>query len=672
MNIERCRPADGTLEPRGVVMVGMQGRRRLVSALLFGFGAALGCAPGIVWAHGGGAEMSAALMQGPAAGARLAAESGDFELVAVAQGETLTIYLDRFTDNQPVSGAKLEIDTGDGKTAEAVADEDGEEGVYTVTGPWVAQPGHHDLVFTVLTDRGSDLLAGTLDVPSADEIALANGVAPLVLSKRPTVDNVVAFFLGMVTALGMVRFGGGSRLRSRIGFLLLAGLARVKEAYLAVRASLEGTANSFAARFARSRARAINGLAVRREKLAAALRQRFANFTPALGGFATALARKRSVFAIAVVIYLIAMAILLAGRSVFAHEGHDHGDQASQAALAGAGKTPHRLLDGTLFVPKATQRLLNVKTAITQISGVQQTIRVVGQVVPDPGTSGQIHASIRGRLEPVDGRWPRVGDKVEAAQVLASVVPVVNPIDRGIILQQLAQIDHDTGLVQERLRTLTAADSAASPQERDDTRAELANLIRRREAIAAVLRDRDTLRAPLLAPSSGVIAASFAVAGQIVDEQQKLFDVVNLKHLWVEAYAYDMSGLGTVTDANAVGPSGSNYRLKFMSRGPQLQKQTIPLYFQIENADANLSVGSLVTVLVGTTGEHPGVILPRSAVVRDTAGQEIVWKHAQPEGFTALPVRIRPIDGEKVMVSAGLAANIRVVVEGADLLNEVR
>jgi membrane fusion protein, heavy metal efflux system len=392
---------------------------------------------------------------------------------------------------------------------------------------------------------------------------------------------------------------------------------------------------------------------------------------PALGGFATALARKRSVFAIALVIYLIAMAILLAGRSVFAHEGHDDGDQ--HAALAGAaGNNPHRLLDGTLFVPKATQRLLNVKTAITEISDAQRTVRVVGQVVPDPGTSGQIHASIRGRLEPVGGRWPRVGDKVEAAQVLASVVPVVNPIDRGIILQQLAQIDHDTGLVQERLQVLTAADSAAPAQERDDARAELANLIRRRNAIAAVLRDRDTLRAPLLAPSSGIIAASFAVAGQIVDEQQNLFDIVNLKHLWVEAYAYDVSGLGTVTDANAVGPSGSNYRLKFMSRGPQLQKQTIPLYFQIENADAKLSVGSLVTVLIGTNGEHPGVILPRSAVVRDTAGQEIVWQHAHPEGFTAIPVRIAPIDGEKVMVSAGLTANMRVVVEGADLLNEVR
>ena len=53
--------------------------------------------------------------------------------------------------------------------------------------------------------------------------------------------------------------------------------------------------------------------------------------------------------------------------------------------------------------------------------------------------------------------------------------------------------------------------------------------------------------------STGVIAASFAVAGQIVDEQQKLFEVVDLKRLWVEAYAYDVTGITKVTGANAVG-----------------------------------------------------------------------------------------------------------------------
>jgi cobalt-zinc-cadmium efflux system membrane fusion protein len=256
--------------------------------------------------------------------------------------------------------------------------------------------------------------------------------------------------------------------------------------------------------------------------------------------------------------------------------------------------------------------------------------------------------------------------------VLAWVVPVVNPIDRGIILQQVAQIDHDIGVIQDRLSQSDAADAAAPTRELDAARSDLANLVRRREAIAAVIRDRDTLRAPLLAPSNGVVAASFAAAGQVVDEQQKLFTVVDLKRLWVEAYAYDLAAMGEVLDANAQSAAGTNYHLKFVSRGPQLQRQTIPLYFQIDNPDPTLSVGSLVSVLVETRGERSGVILPRAAVTRNSSGQDIVWQHAFPESFVPVPVRTEAIDGLNVLITAGLAADTRVVVQAADLLNEVR
>jgi cobalt-zinc-cadmium efflux system membrane fusion protein len=257
-------------------------------------------------------------------------------------------------------------------------------------------------------------------------------------------------------------------------------------------------------------------------------------------------------------------------------------------------------------------------------------------------------------------------------EVLAWIVPVINPIDRGIIFQQLAQIDHEIALTQERVQRVSAEGANVTASEVDEARSDLANLSRRRAAIALVLRDRDTLRAPLLAPSDGVIAAAFAVSGQLVQEQQKLFEVVDPKRLWIEAYAYDITQIGEVTAADATSSTGKGYKLKFISRGPQLQKQTIPLYFHIENPDTTLSVGSIVTVVMQTAGRREGTILPREAVTKDTSGQTIVWQHTGAESFVPLPVRIEPIDGAKVLVVAGLKPNTRIVVESADLLNEVR
>jgi biotin carboxyl carrier protein len=323
-------------------------------------------------------------------------------------------------------------------------------------------------------------------------------------------------------------------------------------------------------------------------------------------------------------------------------------------------------------MPKASQRLLNVRTVIARTSEVGRSVQMVGRVIADPGMSGEIHASVRGRLEPMDGAWPKVGQHVQAGDVLASVVPVVNPIDRGIILQQLAQIDREIGLVRDRVNRLGVSRDEVTLRELDEARASLANLVRRRGAIAAVMRDRDTLRAPLVAPSTGIIAASFAVAGQVVDEQQKLFEVVDLKRLWVEAYAYDVAAMGKVLDANARSATGANYHLKFVSRGPQLQRQTIPLYFQLDDPDPGISVGTLLSVLLETGGERSGIVLPRSAVVRSTSGQDLVWQHTYPESFVPVTVRTESIDGKNVLVSAGLAVDTRVVVDGADLLNEVR
>src|SRR5262245_24482979 len=72
------------------------------------------------------------------------AASDAFELVAVAQGEALVFYLDRFSSNEPVRDAALTVETPGGSvTAEAAG------GAYRIKAPWLGKPGHIDLIVTV-------------------------------------------------------------------------------------------------------------------------------------------------------------------------------------------------------------------------------------------------------------------------------------------------------------------------------------------------------------------------------------------------------------------------------------------------------------------------------------------------------------------------------------------
>jgi hypothetical protein len=74
-----------------------------------------------------------------------------------------------------------------------------------------------------------------------------------------------------------------------------------------------------------------------------------------------------------------------------------------------------------------------------------------------------------------------------------------------------------------------------------------------------------------------------------------------------------------------------------------------------------------------TTGEKiEGLAIPRTAVLRGTNGQTIVFEHTTPERFEARIVRVEPLDAERVIVLDGLAPGKRVVVQGAELLNQIK
>lgn len=131
---------------------------------------------------------------------RAAAESEDFELVAVLEGEGLTLYLDRHASNEPVAGARLEVDSG---ALKAVARARG-PGVYTLADPLFGRSGRHPLTVTVQADETLDLLAATLVVPEA---------RPAAATEAPRWPAWQA--AGAVLLLGLALAGAGAAWRWR-------------------------------------------------------------------------------------------------------------------------------------------------------------------------------------------------------------------------------------------------------------------------------------------------------------------------------------------------------------------------------------------------------------------------------------------------------------------------
>ena len=105
---------------------------------------------------------------------RTEAVSEHYELVAIARGGDLVIYLDRFATNESVDGASIDVETPAGpEPARAMANEP-----YRLSAPWSTKPGSYDLIFTVSKDGVDDVLPATLVIPPEDPGAKA-GTASL-------------------------------------------------------------------------------------------------------------------------------------------------------------------------------------------------------------------------------------------------------------------------------------------------------------------------------------------------------------------------------------------------------------------------------------------------------------------------------------------------------------
>jgi multidrug efflux pump subunit AcrA (membrane-fusion protein) len=102
------------------------------------------------------------------------------------------------------------------------------------------------------------------------------------------------------------------------------------------------------------------------------------------------------------------------------------------------------------------------------------------------------------------------------------------------------------------------------------------------------------------------------------------------------------------------------------------RNQSIPIHFQIEGDTSGVRVGQFVTVLAETPEEQRGLAVPRTSIVRTGSGQDSVFEHVGAERFEQRPVRIEPLDGQRVLISQGLSPGKRVVVQGAELIDHIR
>ena len=301
-------------------------------------------------------------------------------------------------------------------------------------------------------------------------------------------------------------------------------------------------------------------------------------------------------------------------------------------------------------MPKPVQRILAIRTALTQAATHRKTLELPGRIIPDPNASGFVQASVSGRLSPPEGGFPKLGTTVKAGDVLAFVTPPFQAIDVSDMRQKAGELDQQIDIVEKRIARyeLLAKTGAVPKVTLDEAVLELKGLRERRASLDKTRGEPERL----IAPVSGVIAAANAVAGQIAETNAVVFQIVDPARLWVEALTFSL--LPDAQPATARTGEGRKLTLAFQGAGLTDRSQAIPVHFAIEGETKGLRVGQLVTVLAPTGEEAQGLAVPRTSVLRGANGQTIVFEHTTAERFEPRIVRVEPLDAERVLVLDGL------------------
>ena len=163
------------------------------------------------------------------------------------------------------------------------------------------------------------------------------------------------------------------------------------------------------------------------------------------------------------------------------------GDPAStpRSAAIAVRDMAQRLPDGTIFVPKPTQRVLAIRTLFTAEQNHPGTVELPARVIPDPNASGYVQSSMGGRLMPPEGGFPRLGTKVEAGQVLAVVMPVIGAADLTSQQAQLREVEQEISLIETRLKRYRKLKDVVAESAVEDAELELAGLEGPAQVLAA-------------------------------------------------------------------------------------------------------------------------------------------------------------------------------------------
>jgi membrane fusion protein, heavy metal efflux system len=345
----------------------------------------------------------------------------------------------------------------------------------------------------------------------------------------------------------------------------------------------------------------------------------------------------------------------------------------------------------TLTLTPDAERRLGIQTAAVVRKPMPRSRTYAGEVTVPPGQTVLVAAPVGGVLRAPAAGVPKAGAILESNVTVFELAPLLSPDARPTLIAarvdaagqvQTAQaalegaritLDRMTKLFREEAGSRRAVEDAQAAFDLAQKTLDAAKA--RLDQLTKIVADADKGTAEVLqttAPAGGLLRTVNAHAGQTVPLGAALFEVIDLRKVWVRTAVF-VGEVGEL-DANEAavgplvgGPGTKRTPAKSVEAPPTANPMagTVDLYFHLDNPDGRYRPGERVGVTLPLKAEGESLTVPWSAVLHDIHGGTWVYEALGGQKFVRRRVQVRYIVGETAVLASGPPPGTRVVAVGA-------
>jgi membrane fusion protein, heavy metal efflux system len=193
----------------------------------------------------------------------------------------------------------------------------------------------------------------------------------------------------------------------------------------------------------------------------------------------------------------------------------------AESLMALIGDTPHRRLNGTVFLPVAAQRVFGMRTVLGERARVPVVSEFPGRIVQSPASNSLIQVREDGYIEASGDRFPFVGQSVKKVQLLGYLRPAFDHIEEAMVQEKVQTLIGNINLARKRMARLEEVVYVRYRTGKIEAiRVEIEGFKERLKTLQNSLVERDELRAR----TDGVISKIDAHVGQFVHVGDTVFN----------------------------------------------------------------------------------------------------------------------------------------------------